>query len=50
MMKNKDTVKYFDKVIVSENLLDELSKHISEDCVQRVGEREIFKWHRAAPA
>jgi hypothetical protein len=50
MMKNKDTVKYFDEVIVSENLLDELSKHISEDCVQRAGEKEIFKWHRAAPA
>ena len=42
MMKNKDIVKYFYEVIVSENLLDELSKYISEDCVQRAGEREIF--------
>ena len=33
MMKNKDIVKYFYEVIVSENLLDELSKYISEDCV-----------------
>nr|WP_326126875.1 ester cyclase [uncultured Oscillibacter sp.] len=41
-MKNKDIVKYFYEVIVSENLLDELSKYISEDCVQRTGEREIF--------
>ena len=41
-MKNKDIVKYFYEVIVSENLLDELSKYISEDCVQRAGEKEIF--------
>lgn len=41
-MKNKDIVKYFYEVIVSENLLEELSKYISEDCVQRVGEKEIF--------
>ena len=42
MMNNKDIVKYFYEVIVSENLLDELSKYISEDCVQRAGEKEIF--------
>lgn len=42
MMDNKDIVKYFYEVIVSENLLDELSKYISEDCVQRAGEKEIF--------
>ena len=41
-MNNKDIVKYFYEVIVSENLLDELSKYISEDCVQRTGEKEIF--------
>ncbi|GAA6405923.1 ester cyclase [Blautia coccoides] len=41
-MKNKDIVKYFYEVIVSENLLEELSKYISEDCVQRAGEKEIF--------
>lgn len=28
IMKNKDIVKYFYEVIVSENLLDELSKYI----------------------
>lgn len=42
MMNNKDIVKYFYEVIVSENLLDELSKYISKDCVQRSGEKEIF--------
>ena len=42
MMNNKDIVKYFYEVIVSENLLDELPKYISEDCVQRTGEKEIF--------
>ena len=41
-MNNKDIVKYFYEVIVSENMIDELSKYISEDCVQRSGEKEIF--------
>ena len=41
-MKNKDIVKYFYEVIISYNLLDELSKYISEDCVQRIGEKEMF--------
>ena len=41
-MNNKDIVKYFYEVIVSRNLLDELPKYIAEDCVQRVGEKEIF--------
>lgn len=38
-MDNKDIVKYFYEVIVSENMLDELSKYISEDCVQRIGKK-----------
>ncbi len=42
MMDNKGIVKYFYEVIVSENKLDELSKYISEDCVQRIGEKTIF--------
>lgn len=42
MMNNKEIVKYFYEVIVSESLLDELSVYISEDCVQRIGEKEIF--------
>lgn len=41
-MDNKDIVKYFYEVIVSENMLDELSKYISEDCVQRSGEKTFF--------
>ena len=41
-MSNKDIIKYFYEVIVSENLLDELHKYISEDCVQRVGEKAYF--------
>ena len=41
MMDNKDIVKYFYGVIVSENMLDELSKYISEDCVQRIGEKHF---------
>ena len=39
---NKDIIKYFYEVVVSENLLDELHKYISEDCVQRVGEKVYF--------
>lgn len=41
-MNNKDIVKYFYEVIVSDNLLDELSQYISEDCVQKIGEKTIF--------
>ena len=40
-MKNKDIAKYFYEVIISDNLLDEISKYISEDCVQRIGEKEM---------
>ena len=42
MMDNKDIVKYFYEVIVSENMLDELSKYIPEDCVQKIGEKTFF--------
>ncbi len=42
MMDNKDIVKYFYEVIVWENMLDELSKYISEDCVQKIGEKTFF--------
>lgn len=41
-MNNKEIVKYFYEVVVSENLLDELTQYISKDCVQKVGENEIF--------
>lgn len=42
MMDNKNIVKYFYEVIVSENILDKLSKYISEECVQRIGEKTFF--------
>ena len=41
-MNNKEIVKYFYEVVVSENLLDKLHEYISEDCVQRVGESKYF--------
>lgn len=41
-MNNKEIVKYFYEVVVSENLLDELTQYISKECVQKVGENKIF--------
>ena len=41
-MNNKEVIKYFYEVVVSENLLDELPQYISEDCVQKVDKNEIF--------
>ena len=40
-MNNAELVKTFYEVIVSENRLDELDRYISDDCVQKVGEKEI---------
>jgi len=41
-MNNKDIVKHFYEVTFSENLLEEISDYIAEDCVQRIGEKKIF--------
>jgi len=41
-MNNKEIIRYFYEVVVSENLLDKLPQYISKDCVQKVGENEIF--------
>lgn len=41
-MTNKEIIKYFYEVIISENLLDELPQYISIDCVQKIGKKEIF--------
>ena len=41
-MGNKEIVKYFYEVVVSENMLDKLSEYIAEDCVQRTGEKTTF--------
>lgn len=40
-MNKKEIVKYFYEVIVSKNLLEELTEYISESCVLVVGERKI---------
>ena len=41
-MNNKEIIKYFYKLVVSENLLNELPQYISKNCVQKVGANEIF--------
>lgn len=41
-MNNKEIVKYFYETIVSENRLYDLSKFVSVDCVQKVGENVVF--------
>ena len=40
-MSKKELVKYFYEVIVSENMLDELAKYISEDCVQKIDKKQF---------
>ncbi|MBP3752823.1 MAG: ester cyclase [Pyramidobacter sp.] len=41
-MNNKDLIKYFYEVIVSEHRLDELPKYISEHCAAKNGEKSVF--------
>lgn len=41
-MNNKNIVKHFYEVIVSENLLDELPNYISENCMLKVGEERFL--------
>ena len=41
-MNNKEIIKYFYEVVVSENLLNELPQYISKNCVQKVGTNEMF--------
>lgn len=38
-MNNKDIVKYYYEVIVSQNLLNELPNYVSENCMIRVGDK-----------
>ena len=40
-MNNKEIVRYLYEVVVSKNLIEELSQYISEDCVLKVGEETI---------
>lgn len=41
-MSNKEIIKYFYEIVVSENLLDELPQYISEDCEQKIGGNKTF--------
>ena len=41
-MNNKEIIKYFYEVVVSENLLNELPQYISKNCVQKVGANKMF--------
>lgn len=38
-MNNKDIVKYYYEVIVSQNLLNELQNYVSENCMIKVGDK-----------
>ena len=38
-MKNKDIVKYYYELIVSQNLLNELPNYVSENCMIKVGDK-----------
>ena len=40
-MENKDIVTYFYETVVSENLLDQVSQYVSENCVVKAGETII---------
>ncbi len=40
-MDKKELIRYFYEIIVSKNLLNQLSQYISEDCVYVDGERKI---------
>ena len=41
-MNNKEIIKHFYEVVVSENLLDELPRYVSEDCTQRTGNDSVI--------
>ena len=40
--QKKETIKYFYEVLVSENRLEELPDYISNEMVQKIGEKEVF--------
>ena len=42
LMNHKAIIKHFYEVVVSENLLDELPRYVSEDCTQRTGNVSAF--------
>ena len=40
-MDNKEVVKYFYEIVVSQNLLEQVNKYVSEDCLVKIGEQSI---------
>lgn len=40
-MNNKEMIKYFYETVVSQNLLDEVYKYVSEECKVQIGEQCI---------
>lgn len=42
MMNNKELIKHFYEVVVSGNLLDEIPRYVSEDCILRSGDETAF--------
>lgn len=40
-MDNRERIRYFYEVIVSNHLIDEVSDYISNDCTVRIGERTV---------
>lgn len=40
-MNNKEMIKYFYETVVTENLLDEVCRFVSPDCVLKIGEDDI---------
>lgn len=40
-MDNKKLIKYFYETLVSNHLIDEISRYIAEDCVIRIGEAVV---------
>ena len=40
-MDNKEVVKYFYEIVVSQNLLEQVKEYVSEECLVRTGEQSI---------
>ena len=40
-MDNKEVVKYFYEIVVSQNLLEQVKEYVSEECFVRTGEQSI---------
>ena len=40
-MDNKEVVKYFYEIVVSQNLLEQVTEYVSEECLVRTGEQSI---------